>query len=125
MAIGFLKLLLAKTQKKMKITLELDDKTFAQVLLGRVKGTLGLNHDKGVITFNAWNIGRKRHSADVTLRETVSGWLKQSTKKRKVFVSVNRSMGRARADSEILRQILILLGFRNYTKTIDEILDEI
>lgn len=109
----------------MKITLELDDKTFAQVLLGRVKGTLGLNHDKGVITFNAWNIGRKRHCADVTLRETVSGWLKQSTKKRKVFVSVNRSMGRDRADSEILRQILILLGFRNYTKTIDEILDEI
>ena len=109
----------------MKITLELDDKTFTQVLLGRVKGTLGLNHDKGEITFNAWNIGSKGHSADVTLRASASGWLKQSTKKRKVFVSVNRSMGRDRADSEILRQILILLGFRNYTKTIDEILDEI
>ena len=56
----------------------------------------------------------------------VDGFLvKQSVKKRKVFVSVNRSMGRDRADSEILRQILILLGFRNHTKTIDEILDEI
>ena len=60
------------------------------------------------IRFNAFRRKSRERGyvrpSDVTLAESVSGWLKRSVKKNKIFVSVNRSMGNVRSASELMLQ---------------------
>ena len=109
----------------MFITVEIDDKLYARLILGRVKGSLGFDGLKAVHTFNAWNLGSKGHLTEVTEHVTASGWLRRSARKNKIFVSVNSSMGRERCASELMMQAKELTDHLRNTITIEELMDEI
>ena len=114
----------------MIIKVEIEDKTYARMLEGkRVEGTIGYDLWTGKKDFKAFN--RKSREPgyvkpkDIMLYETASGWLKESAKKFKIFVSANKGMGRHRSSTEILRQAIEVTEYLRNTKTIDEIMDEV
>ena len=114
----------------MIIKVKISDETWARMLTGkRVEGTLGYDKWTGEKSFNAFQRKSREpgyeRPADVTLYETASGWLKQSVKKNKIFVSVNRSMGNGRGASELMLQAKELTDRLRHTMTIEEIMDNI
>ena len=127
---AFLNVNLSKTQEKMIIKVNISEETWARMLKGkRVEGTLGLNKCTGEKSFNAFHRKSREPGyvkpADVTLYESASGWLKQSVKKNKIFVSVNRSMGNVRGSAELMLQAKELTDHLRHTMTIEEIIDNI
>ena len=121
---------LSNLKKIMIIKVKVDDKTYARMTEGkRVEGTIGYNEFTKEHDFNAF----KRKSGepgyerpkDESLYETSSGWLKASIKKFKIFVSVNRSMGRGRSSAELMMQAKELTDWLKNTKSIEEIMDEV
>lgn len=113
----------------MIIKVKVDDKTYARMTEGkRVEGTIGYNEFTKEHDFNAFNRKSREpgyeRPKDESLYETSSGWLKASIKKFKIFVSVNRSMGRGRSSAELMLQAKELTDWLKNTKTIEEIMDE-
>ena len=114
----------------MIIKVNISDETWARMLTGkRVEGTLGIDQCTGKKSFNAFRRKSREPGyvkpADVTLYESASGWLKQSVKKNKIFVSVNRSMGNSRSASELMLQAKELTDHLRHIKSIEEIMDNI
>lgn len=93
----------------MKKYIEIPNEVLERLQTGKaIEGTIKMDLMTRSIRFNAYNrkskeAGYEKH-ADVTLYESASGWLKQSVKKNKIFVSVNRSMGNVRSASELMLQ---------------------
>lgn len=93
----------------MKKYIEIPNEVLERLQTGKaIEGTIKMDLMTRSIRFNAYNrkskeAGYEKH-ADVTLYESASGWLKQSVKKNKIFVSVNRSIGNVYSASELLRQ---------------------
>ena len=114
----------------MIIKVKVDDKTYVRMTEGkRVEGTIGFNPFTKEHDFNAFH-RKSRESGyvrqkDKSLYETSSGWLKASIRKFKIFVSVNRSMGRERSSTELLLQAKELTDWLKNTKSIEEIMDEV
>ena len=93
-------------KKTMIIKVKVDDKTYARMTEGkRVEGTIGYNEFTKEHDFNAFKRKSREpgyeRPKDESLYETSSGWLKASIKKFKIFVSVNRSMGRGTIEIRI------------------------
>ena len=114
----------------MIIKVKVDDKTYARMTEGkRVEGTIGYNPYTKEHDFNAFNRKSREpgyvRQKDESLYETSSGWLKASIRKFKIFVSVNRSMGRGRSSAELMLQAKELTDWLKNTKTIEEIMDEV
>ena len=104
--------------------------TYARMTEGkRMEGTIGYNKSSKQYDFNAFNRKSREpgyvRQKDESLYETNSGWLKASIKKFKIFVSVNRSMGRERSSAELMLQARELTDWLKHTKTIEEIMDEV
>lgn len=112
------------------ITIAVDDKSYAQMVAGkRVEGTVGFNLSTLVGDLNAF----KRKSRElgyvrpkpITLRETLSGRLKETAKTYNIYVSAKKSMGNERCAREIHAQAKELTTYLFLTKTNDELLNEI
>ena len=90
-----------KSTKGMKMSIEIPDEVLVLLQTGKAIEGCG-------IRFNAFRRKSRERGyvrpSDVTLAESVSGWLKRSVKKNKIFVSVNRSMGNVRSASELMLQ---------------------
>ena len=90
-----------KSTKGMKMSIEIPDEVLVLLQTGKaIEGTIKMDLMTCGIRFNAFRRKSRERGyvrpADVTLAESVSGWLKRSVKKNKIFVSVNRSMGNVR-----------------------------
>jgi hypothetical protein len=93
----------------MKMSIEIPDEVLVLLQTGKaIEGTIKMDLMTCGIRFNAFRRKSRERGyvrpSDVTLAESVSGWLKRSVKKNKIFVSVNRSMGNVRSASELMLQ---------------------
>jgi len=98
-----------KLTKGMKMSIEIPDEVLVLLQTGKaIEGTIKMDLMTCGIRFNAFRRKSRERGyvrpSDVTLAESVSGWLKRSVKKNKIFVSVNRSMGNVRSASELMLQ---------------------
>ena len=95
----------------------------------RMEGTIGYDKWTGVVDFNAFN--RKSREPgyvappDAVLYESANGWLRQSKRRFKIFVSAKCSIGRKRSADQLLSEARELTDYLKNTKTIEEIMDEI
>lgn len=83
----------------------------------------------GEVDFNAFN--RKSREPgyvappDAVLYESANGWLRQSKRRFKIFVSAKCSIGRKRSADQLLSEARELTDYLKHTKTIEEIMDEV
>ena len=62
---------------------------------------------------------------DAVLYESANGWLRQSKRRFKIFVSAKCSIGRKRSADQLLSEARELTDYLKHTKTIEEIMDEV
>lgn len=63
----------------------------------RLEGVLYIDENTGGLTFKAWNrTAPKRRRKDELVRHLETGWVKESSEKFKVFISVYKKLGLVR-----------------------------
>lgn len=77
----------------MIIKVEISEETWTRMLTGRrVEGTIGLDKWTGRKNFNAFNRRSRSRLRDRLIKKLPWGWLKESEKKQKLFLSVDKDM---------------------------------
>ena len=77
----------------MIIKVEISEETWARMLTGRrVEGTIGYDKWTGKKSFNAFNRRSRSRLRDKLIKKLPWGWLKESEKKQKLFLSVDKDM---------------------------------
>ena len=77
----------------MIIKVQISEETWARMLTGRrVEGTIGYDKWTGKKSFNAFNRRSRSRLRDRLIKKLPWGWLKESEKKQKLFLSVDKDM---------------------------------
>ena len=77
----------------MIIKVQISEETWARMLTGRrVEGTIGYDKWTGKKSFNAFNRRSRSRLRDKLIKKLPWGWLKESEKKQKLFLSVDKDM---------------------------------
>jgi hypothetical protein len=86
----------------MRKFIEVSEETMNALLQGRcVKGSIRLT-ERGVV-FRAYNIQRRKRLSDIMLYRSANGWLKESTQRLKMWVSVPKDLSVSRC-AEVLER---------------------
>ena len=69
-----------------------------------VQGVLYIDKETGLLTFKAYNRKPRNQESDRLVHQLETGWVKESSEKYKLFVSVYKKLGMARILSIIDRE---------------------
>ena len=69
-----------------------------------VQGVLYIDKETGLLTFKAYNRKPRNQGSDKLVHQLETGWVKESSEKYKLFVSVYKKLGLARILSIIDRE---------------------
>ena len=114
----------------MKKYIEVSMEVLERLQTGRaIEGTIKMDLMTRSIRFNAFNRMSREPGyvapPDAVLYESANGWLRQSKRRFKIFVSAKCSIGRKRSADQLLSEARELTDYLKNTKTIEEIMDEI
>ncbi len=89
----------------MRKYIEIDEKVLECILEGKyVEGSMHQNAETGRIEFKAYNRHRRKHKPDKLIAVLEHGWLKESPKRVKYYISLKKSIGTARMISAMERE---------------------
>ena len=100
-----------KLSTNMEITIKIDERSVEALKQGRrpdgrLIGTLNSLGNLTEVEFAPYNRKPRLREADETLYQTANGWLKQSCKRVKMWISTSRDIGMNRGAAELLREAI-------------------